>query len=91
MHNKIAEAKSVIMDSWYSGEVQKFADLGLYGVANPIDNDFAAWGHFSQEVWKSTTKVGCAVQTCDDGYFTVCNYDPAGQYKRALRFVKHDR
>lgn len=81
MHDKTTEAKSVILDSWYTGEEKIFAGLGLYGVANPLDNDFEAWGHFSQEVWKGTTKVGCAVQTCDTGYFTVCNYNPAGQFK----------
>lgn len=78
LHDKTKEAADVIKDSWYTAEAQKFSQLGLYGMANPLDIDFEAWGHFSQEVWKATTKVGCAVHDCSDGYFTVCNYDPAG-------------
>lgn len=42
-------------------------------------NDGAQCGHFTQIVWASTTKVGCASATAADGtiYWT-CNYDPAG-------------
>lgn len=71
----------MIKSSWYTTEAQKFKQLGLYGMANPLNIDFDAWGHFTQQVWKSTTKVGCAVQTCpgDKGYYTVCNYNPAGK------------
>jgi len=43
--------------------------------------------HFTQVVWKSTTKLGCAVKTChlsifgtnsSPAPFYVCNYSPAG-------------
>ncbi|KAL8283978.1 hypothetical protein RQP46_005091 [Phenoliferia psychrophenolica] len=50
---------------------------------NPNDPSYS---HFTQLVWKSTTKVGCAVQQCegifDASYgpaaFYVCEYDPQG-------------
>ncbi len=40
-------------------------------------------GHFTQLVWKSTTKLGCAVAACNGkngtpGDFLVCEYSPAG-------------
>ena len=40
-------------------------------------------GHFTQLVWKSTTKLGCALVTCDGlndtpGEFLVCEYNPPG-------------
>lgn len=71
------------MDLWYTPEAKAFQSMGLYG--NPIPDvfatDFDAYGHFTQEVWKSTTKVGCAVQSCSNlgGFFAVCNYNPAGK------------
>ena len=37
-------------------------------------------GHYTQIVWKSTERVGCAMITCkgDTEYMWMCNYDPPG-------------
>lgn len=40
-------------------------------------------GHFTQLVWKSSTRLGCAVASCNGtngtpGKFLVCEYSPAG-------------
>ncbi|KDP43810.1 hypothetical protein JCGZ_23018 [Jatropha curcas] len=38
-------------------------------------------GHYTQIVWKSTRRIGCARVVCDDGdVFMTCNYDPPGNY-----------
>lgn len=47
-------------------------------------------GHYTQVVWRNSTKVGCAVHQCDsinvggtpwnNAYFVVCNYAPGGNY-----------
>ncbi|KAM1172653.1 hypothetical protein ACFX2I_022726 [Malus domestica] len=39
-------------------------------------------GHYTQIVWRSTSKVGCARVNCfgGRGVFMVCNYDPPGNY-----------
>ncbi len=37
-------------------------------------------GHYTQVVWKTSTKVGCAYAACDDSHdqVWVCQYEPAG-------------
>ncbi|XP_016469247.1 pathogenesis-related protein PR-1-like [Nicotiana tabacum] len=38
-------------------------------------------GHYTQIVWKSTRRVGCARVICDSGdVFMTCNYFPPGNY-----------
>ncbi|KAI9671161.1 MAG: hypothetical protein M1817_003668 [Caeruleum heppii] len=84
---------NVISDQFYNAEMEIYSNLGFYG-KEPNTGDessrFHDWGHFSQMVWKSAAKFGCAVQKCgvlrDAGgndmaamnippFFTVCNYD----------------
>lgn len=84
---------SVITELFYNNEVENFASL--FGQSTPSNiNDHSAfdgWGHFSQIVWKSTTKIGCATYDCSGRglantggsvppHFTVCNYSPAGNF-----------
>jgi hypothetical protein len=77
-----------VSDMWYNGELSHFLP-SYYGQPDPEMSDFENWGHFSQVVWKGTTTVGCASQFCASGdgsiftgdysgWFTVCNYGPAG-------------
>ncbi|KAK8074448.1 hypothetical protein PG997_009111 [Apiospora hydei] len=74
-----------ITDMWYNGELNLFLP-SYYGEASPDMTNFEKWGHFSQLVWKESTKVGCQAQFCPKGtmndimdtWFMVCNYYPAG-------------
>jgi hypothetical protein len=43
-------------------------------------------GHFTQVVWKATTKLGCGVASCPgmlmaNSIFVVCRYSPRGNFK----------
>ena len=37
-------------------------------------------GHFTQVVWKSSTKLGCGIAIANNKAVGVCNYSPAGNY-----------
>lgn len=58
------------VDAWYSE-----GDNFDYSSCNVYD-------HFTQVIWKSTTKVGCGYKKCGDywGSYIICSYDPAGNY-----------
>ncbi|RMA58894.1 CAP domain-containing protein [Ulvibacter antarcticus] len=44
-------------------------------------------GHYTQIVWRKTTKVGCGVGVNKNGeYILVCNYDPKGNFNREAAF-----
>lgn len=56
------------VDVWYN----EGSDYD-YSTCNTYD-------HFTQVIWKSTTKVGCGYKYCSSywGTYIVCSYDPAG-------------
>jgi pathogenesis-related protein 1 len=39
-------------------------------------------GHYTQIVWRNSTRIGCARVLCDHdaGVFITCNYSPPGNY-----------
>lgn len=44
------------------------------------EGDFGSYGHYTQIVWSSTTKVGMAVASGSSGTYVVARYTPAGNY-----------
>jgi uncharacterized protein YkwD len=42
-------------------------------------------GHFTQLVWRATTKLGCAMSQCNGNDIWVCEYDPAGNVQGEYR------
>jgi pathogenesis-related protein 1 len=83
--------------SWYC-EVSRFP----FDSANPsivfgyTGNNCSgdATGHFTQVVWKSTMRIGCATATCPapgnapfKGTLWVCEYDPAGNTNTAQQIL----
>lgn len=57
---------SSAFNAWYS-EGENYD----YSTANSFD-------HFTQIIWKGTTKLGCAYKDCGSGKYYICSYDPAG-------------
>ncbi|KAM0348993.1 hypothetical protein ACHAPU_003927 [Fusarium lateritium] len=74
-----------ITNQWYDNEMANWA---YYGQENPpSDMNIDLYGHFTQVVWKDSTKVGCATVKCAAGtvlsfpsWYTVCNYNPQGNF-----------
>ncbi|CAL9052069.1 unnamed protein product [Musa banksii] len=81
---------------WGSGQDWKAADAVESWAAerdnyNSSDNSCAPGkmcGHFTQIVWNSTARVGCARVECDAGagVIIVCDYDPPGNWVGEMPF-----
>jgi pathogenesis-related protein 1 len=39
-----------------------------------------SFGHYTQVVWKASTKFGCGKSKTPDGFVWVCEYDPPGNF-----------
>lgn len=55
------------VDAWYD-------EISQYDYNNPGFSE--ATGHFTQVIWKDTTKLGCAYVTCNNAWrqYTICEY-----------------
>ncbi|KAF6006070.1 hypothetical protein HII13_005190 [Brettanomyces bruxellensis] len=54
-----------------------------YDEGNDYDySSCSTYDHFTQVVWKSTTKLGCGIKHCGGsvGDYIICSYNPAGNY-----------
>ncbi|MFZ3180588.1 MAG: CAP domain-containing protein, partial [Methylocystis silviterrae] len=75
------------VDGWY-------CEINVYDFNNPVvtggvifgcdNNPNKVTGHFTQVVWRESTKLGCARNTCDlggnSGTLWACEYDPPGNF-----------
>ena len=59
------------VQSWYD-------EIKDYNFKNPKAAPFHKVGHFTQVVWKKSTRLGCGQAGSKHGVFTVCIYNPAG-------------
>ncbi|KKO97003.1 hypothetical protein THAR02_10890 [Trichoderma harzianum] len=82
---QLESARRGITDQWYNDEMENWTFFGLDNP--PSGSNLDAWGHFTQLVWKSSTKVGCYTAKCPAGtvlsmpsWYTVCNYGPPGNF-----------
>ncbi|XP_068442974.1 glioma pathogenesis-related protein 1 isoform X1 [Clinocottus analis] len=55
-----------------------------YDYDNNVCSDVC--GHYTQVVWASSYKVGCAAQLCPGQAIFVCNYGPAGNRNRRVPY-----
>ena len=42
------------------------------------ESNFAPTGHYTQMVWRQTTRLGCGQAVCRNTLIVACNYDPPG-------------
>jgi len=66
-----------VVDAWYS-------EIKYYNFNKPGFN--YKTGHFTQVVWKDSTKLGCGkAKSRRGGIYVVCNYSPAGNFMGSFR------
>merc|ERR1711997_1033330 len=56
------------VDGWYEEGVK-------FGWRHGVDGFSSDTGHFTQVIWASATKVGCAMAEGSQWTYVVCNYD----------------
>jgi hypothetical protein len=75
------------VDGWY-------CEINIYDFDNPVvtggvifvvtNNPYKVTGHFAQVVWRKSTKLGRARNTCglggNSGTLGACEYDPPGNF-----------
>jgi hypothetical protein len=72
------------VDLWYCEISAYLNDPGIRGgtVYGCDNNPNKVTGHFTQVVWRGSSKLGCAQNTCslgrNSGTLWACEYDPAG-------------
>ena len=47
---------------------------------NTCSGSCTSCGHYTQIVWRESTKLGCGQASCGNEQVWVCNYDPPGNY-----------
>ncbi|KAF1746958.1 hypothetical protein GCK72_023416 [Caenorhabditis remanei] len=69
-----------------------WSELKDFGVGSDNILTDAVWargvGHYTQQAWEATTKLGCFVQNCPTFTYSVCQYGPAGNYMNQLIYTK---
>jgi uncharacterized protein YkwD len=70
----------IALNSWYD-------EVRHYDWSNPIASYLAGdtdrskeVRHFTQVVWKASTKLGCGVASCGGFQYFVCRYSPPGNW-----------
>jgi pathogenesis-related protein 1 len=66
-----ASTPQAVVDSWGSEEPN-------YDIGSDTCAPGQECGHFTQLIWRTTTKVGCGRATGPDGEYWCCDYDPPG-------------
>ena len=75
MGTRGAFAVETMVDNWAS-ERRYFAP-GVFPAVSRSGN-WADVGHYTQMIWPTTTRVGCAIATNPSTDYLVCRYSPAG-------------
>ncbi|XP_075244209.1 uncharacterized protein LOC142338372 isoform X2 [Convolutriloba macropyga] len=71
--------------SWHA-EVKDYQYPGGNQPYDACGGSFGSVGHLTQMMWEKTTKLGCAVAQCPNGYLYACHYSPPGNFMGQAMF-----
>ncbi len=66
------------VDSWYE-EIELY-DRAWYALPSPPPGSYKASGHYTQLIWKGTTKLGVGLALNGTTFYVVANYEPHGNF-----------
>ncbi len=75
MGTKDSFTPTAMVEAWIAE--RQFYKAGRYPNVSTTGDD-AAVGHFTQLIWSTTTKVGCAIASNAENDYLVCRYNPGG-------------
>ena len=61
-----------LADQWYTSE------KNLWTRGSVISNGSNPAGHYTQMIWKTSTKIGAGIASSGQSLYLVCNYSPGG-------------
>ncbi len=82
-HNQLQQTdERAVVQAWYD-------EVRWYDYESNSCEEGEMCGHYTQVIWNTTTKLGCAVMACDDrSQVWVCEYAPAGNI--VMTTIKRD-
>ncbi|MEJ3658461.1 CAP domain-containing protein [Actinomycetes bacterium KLBMP 9759] len=82
---------SAAVDSWVAERPNYAAATNKTDYNTETNPEAKGFGHWTQVVWKNTTKVGCGTATGAFGAVTACRYAPPGNVKGQLPYPGADK
>lgn len=67
--------------NWWYDEIRNYDwNDPIAAYKRGLTDSTKAVGHFTQVVWKASTKLGCGVHPCDGYNYFVCRYQDQGNF-----------
>jgi uncharacterized protein YkwD len=83
------ESAATAPAQWYAEKPQFDAAPNKSGF-NDTNADWVNWGHYTQMMWSTTTRIGCGTAPGPRYQITSCRYSPPGNFDGQLPYPNAD-